>query len=98
MIDWINCVTVTHDKKYVISGSDAAIIQVHELKTRTLKHTFEVPKITSIYQHEDKNFVFGVAATRDSKYIAASLKDKSIILFDLLIFSFYNYQDSFGLF
>jgi len=96
--DWINCVTVTHDKKYVISGSDAALIQVHDLKTKALKHTFEVPKITSIYQHEDKNFVFGLAATRDSKYIAASLKDKSIILFDLekseLAFLFEGYHET----
>ena len=61
-----------------------------------------MPKITSIYQHEDKNFVFSVSATRDSKYIAASLKDKSVILFDLekaeMAFVFEGFHESKELF
>ena len=50
--DWINCVAITYDKKYVISGSDAATIKVHDIKTKALKYTFEMPKITNVFQHE----------------------------------------------
>jgi len=42
--------------------------------------------------------VFSVCATRDSKFIAASLKDKSVILFDLekaeMAFVFEGFHES----
>ena len=66
--DWVECVCVTSDNKYVVSGSNDSTIRITRLDNGVL--------VRGIKGYAD--FVASVCVTSDNKYLVSGSNDKTI--------------------
>ena len=55
--DWIKCVTVTKNSRYIISGSYDATIRVFNFETKALLQTLDVAKPNNVQAYHAESWL-----------------------------------------